>query len=143
MVTRCCDSPELSPLMNLAERGVPHGSPGHNVNHDYTRVSRCGACAGGVVEHHSHDCWDPADHPSWDMYWWWRIDTADMGAMLEAAASCPAPLDSSCTCRVHEGLGGANVPPRQARSTETPYEKAPAPRAAVRVEGGAPRWAAG
>jgi hypothetical protein len=129
--------------MNLAKRGVPHGSPEHSVSYDYAVVSRCGACSGGVVEHHSHDCFDPGDHSSWDMYWWWRIDPADMGVMLEVAASCPAPLDSSCTCRVHGGLGGDNVPPRQARSTETPYERASVPQTRVRVEDGGPRWVAG
>ena len=142
MATRCCDTPSLSPLIHLHKRGVPHGSPGHNVVHTYTDVSRCGSCGGGVVEHFSHDCWDPADHSSWDMYWWWRVAPADMGVLLEVVASCPAPLDPSCTCPVHRALGGGTVPPTRARSTETPYEEAPVPGARVRVEDGTPRWAA-
>jgi hypothetical protein len=145
MVSRCCDSPSLSVLMNLAERGVPHGGRGHNVVHDYTRVFRCGACSGGVVEHHSHDCWETGDHSSWDMYWWWRIDPTDMGAALEVAAMCPAPLDSACTCQVHEALGGQHTrpgqtPPGLAKSVETPYDKATLPPARIALQDGVPQW---
>ncbi|MEW2352275.1 hypothetical protein [Spirillospora sp. NPDC029432] len=138
---RCCESPALSWLAKLAARGVPHGHAGHDVVHDYTVLSRCGACGGGVVEHHSHDCWDPGDHSSWSMYWWWRVDPADMDAVLELAAACPAPSDPECDCRLHRGLG-AETPPRAAPSRETPYERAPVPSAKVRVgTDGLPRWA--
>ncbi|MFD0857048.1 hypothetical protein ACFQ07_32865 [Actinomadura adrarensis] len=126
--------------MNLAERGVPHGSRGHNVVHDYTRVFRCGSCSGGVVEHHSHDCWETGDHSSWDMYWWWRIGPADMEAVMQVAAMCPASLDSGCGCAVHEALGGQRTPPRPARSVETPYDKVTLPQARVEMQDGVPRW---
>ncbi|MFF5260564.1 hypothetical protein ACFY4C_16600 [Actinomadura viridis] len=108
--------------------------------HDYTRVLRCEDCGAGVVEHHSHDCWETGDHSSWDMYWWWRIDPADMGLVAELAVRCPAPLDSGCGCEVHRGLGQAS-PPRQAPPRETPYEQGPVPEARVRVDGGVPGWA--
>ncbi|MFI0356940.1 hypothetical protein ACH34Q_41395 [Actinomadura sp. 9N407] len=119
---------------------MPHGNRGHDDAYDHTRLSRCATCGSGVVESHSHDCWDPSDHSSWDMYWWWRIDPADMDVVLELVGDCPAPLKPGCDCRLHRGLG-ASTPPAGALSRETPYEKAPVPAAKVRIDDGIPGWA--
>ncbi|GAA4063332.1 hypothetical protein [Actinomadura miaoliensis] len=136
--TRCdCDRPRLTVVLSLAERGVPHGSAGHDIIYDYTRVSECSECGGGVVEHFSHDCWDIGDHADYDKYWWWRVD---MDAIRELVRACPAPLDPGCGCPVHQGLGAGSPNPLPP-SAETPYDDVTVPRAGVRVVDGVPRWA--
>ncbi|MFJ6573845.1 hypothetical protein ACIQNU_41275 [Streptomyces sp. NPDC091292] len=139
MAPRCCDTPTLTRLLALNRRGTPPGTPGHDVVFDYTDVLRCSACGGGVVEHHSHDCWDPADHASWDMYWWWRIDTAGMRLVEEWAAACPDPLSPTCDCSVHRGLGPA-TPPGLPPAVQTRHERADMPRTGVRLVDGLPQW---
>jgi hypothetical protein len=139
MAFRCCINPKCATLLHLAERGVPHHGKSHNTVYDYTRLAYCSACRGGLLEHHSHDCWDSGDHSSWDMYWWWRIDPTDMPAVLEVAHTCPASLDPKCRCPVHRGLGESS-PPSAVRPVETVYDKATVPRVNVQVIDGIPRW---
>ncbi|MGH4035636.1 hypothetical protein ACQB60_42825 [Actinomycetota bacterium Odt1-20B] len=140
---RCCAAPALTLLLTLARRGAPHGGAGHGSVFDYTALLACSACGGGVVEHHSHDCWDVADHASWDMYWWWRITADDMPLVHELAAACPVlPAEAACACPVHRGLG-EGAPPGIAAPVETRSEPAPVPRARVRLADGVARWAEG
>jgi hypothetical protein len=75
------------PRLEFAERGVPHGEPGHNVVHDARCLSICKACGYGLLESYSHDCWSHDD--PWDMWWWWLVDPASVAVITRWAASNP------------------------------------------------------
>lgn len=138
MAARCCDDPVLSRILLLERIGVPHGRAEHKFTYGYTDLSRCASCGGGLVEHFSHDCFE-AEHSSWDMYWWWRIDAADIPGVCKLIAFCPAPLDGACECLLHRSLR-AQTPQPLPRSVETVDEAAVIPRVGVRVVDAAPRW---
>jgi hypothetical protein len=147
MASRCCDNPDLTRLLHLAQRGVPHGHDGHEFIYDYELLFTCSACSGGLVESHSHDCFAHYEDEPWDLYWWWRIEPADMPLVLEVAGACPSSLDPDCECPVHHGLGGVNrsqdggrTPPGLPHGVESPHGKADIPRVRVEVVAGTPRW---
>jgi hypothetical protein len=149
MPLRCCNEPDFTPVLHLAERGVPHDRESHEFIHDYTVVLQCAACGGGLVETQSHDCWaamyegEPAN-----LTWWWRVDPADMPHVRGVLAACPAPQDPGCACSVHGGLGGPNRNEWGGAGPRTPGHNVVShladvdiPRVTVRIVEGTPRWA--
>ncbi|TDD69732.1 hypothetical protein E1293_35575 [Actinomadura darangshiensis] len=129
MVTRCCDTPEPTRLLVLADEPATRYC-----------VSTCAACAGAVIEYYSFDDWDTGNPADFEKYWWWRMDAPDTAAFRDAIAACPAPLDGACRCPVHHALKW-RTPNTMPPSRETPYEEAEVPRTRFHIdEGGAIRW---
>jgi hypothetical protein len=129
MPSRCCDAPDLTRLLVLANEAAWRYS-----------VSVCAACGGAVIEYYSFDDWDTGNPADFEKYWWWRMDAPDTAAFRDAIAACPAPLDPACRCAVHQAVkwrAPNTLPP----SSETPYDRAQVPTTSFTLdEKGAIRW---
>jgi hypothetical protein len=99
-----CGSSNLESLMWIATRGVPHGESGHKYVYDYTTMVMCTACGHAQMESYSHECWNPPWEEDWDMYWWYVLDRDSSDSLRSLLTSCPAPLDASCDCPIHNAL---------------------------------------
>lgn len=97
-----CDSEGLVELLRLAERGVPHDTPGHEVVHDATVLLVCQHCQHAILQHYSHDCWAYEGDEDWEMYWWYVLEPEGLARLRTWLPSCQAPLDPNCPCVLHQ-----------------------------------------
>ncbi len=99
-----CDSEGLVELLQLAERGVPHDTPGHEVVHDATVLLVCQHCQHAILQHYSHDCFAYIGDEDWEMYWWYVLEPEGLAHLRTWLPSCPQPLDPHCPCVLHQTL---------------------------------------
>ena len=95
-------------LVAIRRRGTPHGTPGHNVVHDYAFLAVCAACGTGRLESFSHDCWHHPDDEPWDMSWVRTVPAADVDLLRGVLRTCPAPENDQCECPVHTALADSS-----------------------------------
>lgn len=91
-------------VVRIDSRGVPHGSPGHQINYRWTSLSACPECEAGLLVHFDHDCFHQPWEEPWDMDWSWPVDVDGVQRLKAALAQCPDPLQPSCECPVHRSL---------------------------------------
>lgn len=91
-------------VVRIGSWGVPHGTPGHQVNDRWISLFACPQCGAGLLVHFDHDCFHQLWEEPWDMDWSWPIAVDGVHQLNAALARCPDPLHPSCECPVHRSL---------------------------------------
>ncbi|MCI4066140.1 hypothetical protein MRQ36_27765 [Micromonospora sp. R77] len=91
-------------VVHIESRGVPHGSPGHQINYGWSSLTACPECGSGLLVRFDHDCFQQPWEEPWDMDWSWPVATEGIQRLTAAVARCPDPLQPSCGCPVHRSL---------------------------------------
>jgi hypothetical protein len=93
-------------VLVLESEGVPPMNPGHELVYRHRIVRACDRCGAGVIERLSHDCFNPAweDEP-WDTILTYELTPEDVERLTALIREgCSHPLDSTCSCGLHESL---------------------------------------
>jgi hypothetical protein len=98
-------------VVRIDTLGVPHGTPGHQVNYRWTSLSACPQCGAGFLVHFDHDCFHQPWEEPWDRDWSWPVVVDGVHRLKVALARCPDPLHPSCGCPVHRSLHSIERPP--------------------------------
>lgn len=91
-------------VVRIGSWGVPHGTPGHQVNYRWSSLSACPLCESGLLVHFDHDCFHQPGEEPWDMDWSWPVAVDGVQRLKPALARCPDPLRPLCECLVHRSL---------------------------------------
>jgi hypothetical protein len=97
-----CKAAALRPLVVLALEGYPPADSRHNIVYAHDAIFVCGRCGAGYAEQRRHDCFDFED--VWNQDEVCPIAAEDIARLHECLASCPDPVQQTCSCAVHESL---------------------------------------
>ncbi|MEU8328554.1 hypothetical protein [Micromonospora sp. NPDC048839] len=95
---------DLRTDVRIGRWGLPHGTPGHQVNYRWTSLSACPLCGAGLLVYFDHDCFRQPWEEPWDMDWSWPVAVDGVQQLNAALGRCPDLLHPSCECPVHRSL---------------------------------------
>lgn len=90
-------------VVRIGSWGVPHGTPGHQVNYRWSSLFACPQCATGLLVHFDHDCFHQPWEEPWDIHWSWPVavdGVQQLNVLLPGVRSrCSRRASALCTGR--------------------------------------------